>query len=390
VSKGSSRTVAFYLPQFHPIPQNDEWWGDGFTEWTNVTRATPLFDGHDQPRVPAELGYYDLRDTEVLHRQAELARRHDIDAFCMYFYWFDGKRLLERPLDAYLADGPDFPFCLSWANEHWTRRWDGKDREILMGQSYSPGSAEEVFRAMRPYLTDRRYLRVEGLPVLLVHRADHLPDAKAFASAWRRLAVEWGLGGLYLVAAETVPGLDSRSLGFDAVAEFPPVGANTLRASRLVPPRRLDRGFRGRLMDYARLAERFSTRENAPFPRHRGVMPGWDNTARRRHAATIYLRSSPDQYSRWLRRARACEDAARGAAGLVFVNAWNEWAEGAYLEPDRRHGDAYLRATRRTPTEGLPGPAPCPPGVPGAGFLRSLAHGAAASLLAAVRRMRLR
>jgi len=371
------RTVAFYLPQFHPIPENDSWWGAGFTEWTNVRRAKPAFSSHDHPRKSTALGEYDLRDDSVLYRQAELAAGHDIDAFCMYYYWFAGKRLLETPLDLYLDRGPDFPFCISWANENWSRRWDGKDHEVLIAQSYGDSTAAEVFADMAKYLTDPRYLRLDGRPVIVVHRVDHLPDPQRLAQTWRRLSEEAGLGSPYLIAAETRRNIDPRAMGFDAVAEFPPVGANTLGSALLRPPAGLSPHFRGRLMSYRRTAKRFMGRRAPAFRRHPGVMPGWDNSARRGMKATVYVGSSPQSYGAWLADARRREEQHEGP-GLVFVNAWNEWAEGAYLEPDASSGDAYLAATRRAEAPAYPS-APMAAGVPSYGWIRSLALALAAS-----------
>jgi len=380
------RTVAFYLPQFHSIPENDRWWGEGFTEWTNVRRAQSAFDGHDHPRQAGVLGEYNLRDASVLHSQAELAAANGVDAFCIYYYWFSGKRLLESPLDDYLERGPDFPFCISWANENWSRRWDGKDHEVLIAQSYDASTAADVFADMRRYLVDPRYLRVEGRPVIVVHRVDHIPDVRRLTDTWRRLAEEAGLGPIYLVAAETRRHLDPRAVGFDAVAEFPPVGANTLGSALLVPPRGLDRAFRGRLMSYARTAERAMRRKTPQFRRHPGVMPAWDNSARRGMKGTVYVGASPELYGRWLAEARRREGEQKDAR-LVFVNAWNEWAEGAYLEPDATHGSAYLEATRRdwVPTGAVP---PSRVGMPSLGWIRSLALSAAATGLNAVRWLR--
>lgn len=339
--------VAFYLPQFHAIPENDTWWGEGFTEWTNVRKARPSFIGHDHPRVPSDLGYYDLAIGSTMADQVAMARSAGVTAFCMYFYWFQGRRLLERPLEA-LRTTPDidFPYCICWANENWTRRWDGKEHEVLMGQRYDTRTASEVFDAFLPHLVDQRYLRVDGKAVVVVHRADQIPDASRLAGVWRSRAAAEGVGDLHLVASETTPGLDPRALGFDASAEFPPVGANDLRALQWRPPAGLNREFRGRLMSYRRLRDRYVSRLEGPFVRHRGVMPAWDNTARRGLAATVYLGSSPEAYRTWLQLALRAEGRARDAEGLVFINAWNEWAEGAYLEPDASHGRDWLFATR--------------------------------------------
>lgn len=336
------RTIAFYLPQFHRIPENDAWWGDGFTEWSNVRRAAPQFLGHDQPRKPGELGYYDLDDPAVPVQQSELARRHGVDAFCHYFYWFDGRRLLERPVDAWRSNADLLPYCLSWANESWTRRWDGKHRDVLMPQSYLAGFEERLFDDLLPHLSAPHYVRQRDVPLLVVHRADELPDPRATTDRLRGMARDAGLGGIHLVAAETKAGIHPGPLGFDAVAEFPPVGRNTLRHAQLRSLPGVDQRFRGRLMSYDRLAESFTTRRSPGFVRYRGVAPGWDNTPRRQERATIYVGSTPERFGAWAAAARRSELDERGPDGLVFVNAWNEWAEGAYLEPDARHGSAYL------------------------------------------------
>ncbi|WP_461475025.1 glycoside hydrolase family 99-like domain-containing protein [Microbacterium sp. HJ5] len=382
------RTVAFYLPQFHAIPENDRWWGTGFTEWVNVRRAKSMFAGHGHPRESTEIGEYDLTDVSVMHRQAEMAAANGVDAFCFYFYWFGGTRLLERPVEQYLSDGPDFPFCLSWANESWSRRWDGKDHESLISQDYGPTSAEDIFADFMPYLRDPRYLRVDGAAVLLVHRTDHLPDGREFAEVWHRLADEAGVGPLHLVAAETHPGIVPGQNGFDAVAEFPPVGANTLSAAKILPVKGLERSFRGRLMSYPRLARRYRGRPVPRFVRYRSVVPGWDNTARRGSAATVYLDASPASYRRWLSHARTYEQRTRGSSGLVFVNAWNEWAEGAHLEPDAANGRAYLEATRWHADAIADDARGSQVGLPTYGWARSLALAAAGSILQAIRRVR--
>ena len=345
MSEGRPRTVAFYLPQYHQIPENDVWWGDGFTDWVNVRKARPLFAGHDQPRIPTELGYYNPTEVGTIRRQVELARSGGVDGFCIYFYWFDGRRLLERPTEIFRNSDVDFPYCLCWANESWTRRWDGKEANVLLLQRYEDGFAEGVFRALLPHFRQPHYMTQSGKPVLVVHRVDQIPDAKKTTEIWRRLALEEGLPGLYLVAAEVKPDLNPRRFGFDAVAEFPPVGSNTLR-SALTRPVTVSSSFAGRLLSYERMADRFLRRETAPFPRHRGVAPGWDNTPRRGEHATVYAGSSPRLFAKWLAAARADEAKTRGGLGLVFINAWNEWAEGAYLEPDSTFGSSYLEATR--------------------------------------------
>jgi lipopolysaccharide biosynthesis protein len=372
-------TAAFYLPQFHPIPENDEWWGEGFTEWTNVGRAEAMFPGHRQPVRPAgPHGHYNLIDPAVVAWQTDLAARHDVDAFVYYHYWFDGHRLLERPLDNYLRTEHSHPFAICWANENWTRRWDGKEREVLMAQNYGPNTPADIFQSFLPYLSDPRYLRVGGKALLLVHRADHLPEPRRFANKWRALADSHGIGELWIVASETWAGVDPYVLGFDAVAEFPPVSDSTLRVAVRRLPRGLRLGYRGRINSYTALAERYRSRPPVDFPRHPTVVPGWDNTARRGAKGTLFVGSHPSIYSAWLADARARERTARGSSGVVFVNAWNEWAEGAYLEPDTEHGYAYLEATRWSSRSSDNHASPATP-LSGRPNLRGLATAAASS-----------
>jgi len=387
------KLLAYYLPQFHPIPENDEWWGRGFTEWVNVRRARPLFEGHDHPRVPSDLGEYDLTDPEVHVAQTELARKYGIDAFCMYFYWFDGVRLLEKPLDAWRGNPDLLPYCLSWANEPWTRRWNGRNQDVLMPQTYPERFAERIFGELLPHLRAPHYLRVDDKPVLVVHRADLIPDPTAFSSTVRDLATAAGLAGLYMVAAETTPEIDPTALGFDAAAEFPPVGVNRLRNAVRRPLVGLDPAFRGRLVSYERVVQHYLSRPRPSFVRHRGVMPSWDNSARRGAKATVYLGHSPRAYQRWLKEALDSEKSASHDHPMVFINAWNEWAEGAYLEPDRTHGHRNLEATAAArngelPSAARPDDREEPRGAWSRAHLRSLALLAAGGALARARAVR--
>ena len=338
-----ARLVAFYLPQFHPIPENDAAWGEGFTEWRNVGRASPQFDGHCQPRQAGELGEYDLRDPDVMRRQAELARRHGIGAFAFYFYWFNGHSPLEAPLKQWLADPAcELPFCLCWANESWTRRWDGRDNEVILGQHHSAEHDLAFIRHVKRYLDDPRYLRVHGKPVLLVYRPSLFPDIRATAERWRSECRRSGAGELYLCYVQGFERPDPRDIGFDAAIEFPPnltEPTDLTRDQRLLNPE-----FAGRILDWRELPARARREAPAPYPLHPGVNPGWDNEPRRPGRGRILIHASPRRYRDWLvdaidRGRRSGED------NLVFINAWNEWAEGATLEPDRRLGHAWLHAT---------------------------------------------
>ncbi|MGE0800689.1 MAG: glycoside hydrolase family 99-like domain-containing protein [Lautropia sp.] len=343
------RMIAFYLPQFHPFPENDLWWGKGFTEWRNVAKARPNFVGHDQPRLPADLGYYDLRLESVMADQAALAARYGIHGFCFYYYWFDGKRLLERPIERMLASRePSFPYCLCWANENWTRRWDGNDQQILIAQNHSDADDLRVIHDLMRHFRNPDYIRVRGKPLILVYRVTLFPDFNRTAEIWRQACRDQGIGEIHLVLVETfelvTAGRPPSEFGCDAAVEFPPLemGVAGTPGSAVLNP-----AFRGAVDDYRDLAVRFATRPNPGYPRYRGVMPGWDNTARQQDRSFCAHRATPGAFQAWAEAAIA--DTKRQFSGderLVFVNAWNEWAEGAYLEPDRRFGHTYLEAVR--------------------------------------------
>ena len=350
------RALAFYLPQYHPIPENDGWWGKGFTDWRNVTRAQPLFPGHDQPHVPADLGFYDLRVPETRAAQAALAREHGIFGFCYYHYWFQGRRLLDRPFREVLQSGePDFPFALCWANEPWTRAWDGRTGEVIVAQEYSARDDVEHIVHLLPAFADPRYVRVAGKPLFLVYRAGLLPEPRATTDRWREEAQRAGVGELYLCRVDHFGEKgDPTALGFDAAVDFQPDFAHLGRAERRGLVARAVRrahltnqAYRWhRIYDYEVFVERMRGRSPMAYKRFPCVTPGWDNTPRRRRQGIVLRDSNPDLYGRWL---RATVDAFRPFGpdeDLVFLNAWNEWAEGNHLEPSRRWGRAYLEATR--------------------------------------------
>jgi hypothetical protein len=342
------KLLAFYLPQFHPIPENDQWWGRGFTEWTNVSRAVPQFVGHYQPRLPGELGFYDLRLVEVQRRQVELARNYGIHGFCFHFYWFGGKRLLERPLEQFVADPSlDFPFCVCWANENWSRRWDGSEHEVLIAQEHSPEDDLALITELSKLFADRRYVRVGGKPLLVVYRVDILPDAAATAERWRERCRELGVGEIFLVAAQSFGIDDPRPFGFDAAVEFPPHGAQAVQPITSTIEV-LNPSFAGHIFSFDAFADLFKRIRRPPaYPLFRTVCPSWDNTARVLERGHVYHGSTPGSYRDWLLAACRFAD-AHPVSGekIVFINAWNEWSEGAHLEPDRRYGHAYLEATR--------------------------------------------
>jgi lipopolysaccharide biosynthesis protein len=340
--------AALYLPQFHPIPENDEWWGPGFTEWTNVRAARPLFKGHRQPVVPGELGYYDLRDPEVRERQARLARAAGITSFCYWHYWFAGRRLLERPFSEVLRSGePDMPFFLGWANQSWSGVWHGSPDRILMEQTYPAGDDEAHFAEILPALSDERYVRLAGRPVLLVFNPTDLPNPARFVETWQALAERAGLGGLYLVAW-----IEGKDWGVN----YPRHDADGFDAGLYVHfPFRRTAATRTR--DRLRSANerfgpgRYEYCDDLPMALspiagtvHTSVQPNWDNTPRSARRGAVALHSSPARFARHLDQALARELERGNGAQLCVIKSWNEWAEGNYIEPDAVHGRGWLDA----------------------------------------------
>ncbi|HSB98131.1 MAG TPA: glycoside hydrolase family 99-like domain-containing protein [Spongiibacteraceae bacterium] len=343
----SAKLICFYLPQFHPIPENNEWWGEGFTEWTNVRPAQAQFEGHYQPHEPGELGYYNLLDPSVQQRQIELAKLYGIEGFCFYFYWFGGKRLLEAPIANYLNDSRlDFPFCLCWANENWSRRWDGLDSEVLIAQQNSPADDIAFIEYIARYVRDPRYIRIDGKPLLLVYRPHLLPSARETAQRWRSWCRDNGIGEIYLAYTQSFEAVDPNKYDFDAAIEFPPSNSAPPNITGLVSP--LNKEFGSTIYDWRIFVERSEKYQQPAYTLFRSVCPAWDNTARRKNHGTVFLHSSPRLYQRWLQNAvnHTVTHIQNPDERLIFVNAWNEWAEGAHLEPDARYGYAYLQATR--------------------------------------------
>lgn len=343
------RLIAFYLPQFHPIKENNRWWGKGFTEWTNVAKARPNYLGHYQPHIPADMGFYDLRLDKIIDEQAELAAKYGIYGFCYYYYWFDGQRLLEMPLNRIIEKNkPDFPFCLAWANENWTRHWNGRDGQILVAQNHSDEDDRNCILDLIRYLRNDNYIRINGKPLLLIYRASLLPDIKRTVEIWRETAWQEGIGEIYLAMVESFDNAEANinpsQYGFQAAVEFPPhnMGVKGVPPGEIINP-----NFSGYIYDYRQVPMRWMAKEVPGYTRFRGVMPSWDNTPRQQNEGTIFEYASPGIYQAWLEAAvEQTLEQNFGDERIVFINAWNEWAEGTHLEPDLTFGHRWLEATR--------------------------------------------
>jgi glycosyltransferase involved in cell wall biosynthesis len=341
--------IAFYLPQFHTIKENDEWWGRGFTEWTNVTKALPRFAGHVQPQLPSDLGFYDLTNKATMAKQIDLAKRYGVGGFCFHHYWFNGRRILETPLNMLLADPAlDMPFCINWANENWTRRWDGHDDDVLLAQHYSAEDDIAFAESLIPIVSDPRYIRIGGRPLVMLYRPGILPEPMETVRRWREVFAKAGIPDPYLVMAQAFGDTDPRPYGFDAAAEFPPhkVGITPPINPRLQV---FDPGYNGHVLDYGEVVRHATALPAPDYPLFRCVCPGWDNEARKPGRGFTLAHATPRLYGTWLKSACEAAMSRTGARDerIVFINAWNEWAEGAHLEPDRHFGHAYLAETAR-------------------------------------------
>jgi lipopolysaccharide biosynthesis protein len=342
---------AFYLPQFHRCEENDRFWGPGFTEWTNVVRALPRFLGHYQPRLPGDLGFYDLTVEDVIRRQVDIARNYGLTGFMFYFYWFGGKTVLESPIRTFLRRKDlDHKFFLMWANENWTRRWDGKEQDVLLAQTYHEDEPERFIAHVAEYFEDDRYLKVDGRPVLGVYRPSQIPKVLAVTDRWRSECVRLGFKEPYLISALAFEESEPRTIGFDATMEFPPhqyrmgrkEGPADIR-SRLLP---FHEALQGNIFHYAGLIKSQLTVFSRDYRMYRTALPGWDNTARRKDGKGLVITGgTPKMFSEWITALLREEMARRNEPlRMICFNAWNEWAEGAYLEPDSYYGYAYLNA----------------------------------------------
>jgi lipopolysaccharide biosynthesis protein len=342
----SVKVIAFYLPQFHAIPENDEWWGVGFTEWSNVSKARPQFVGHHQPQLPADLGFYDLRSVDVLRKQALMAKTFGIDAFCFHYYWFNGKRLLETPVNNFLENKDiDLEFCYCWANENWTRRWDGKENDILIAQNHSSESDLAFINDLLDSFRDTRYIKINGCPLLIVYRISLLPDPQETVALWRKVVKDAGFPGLYLVAAKSFDIVNPEEYGCDAGVEFPPHQMQSLDITskmNIVNP-----DYSGHIYDYPESALRFGLHRGDSGRLFKTIMPGWDNEARKPGRGFSFHNNTPEHFQQWARMAISHANSNPPEERLFFINAWNEWGEGAHMEPDSKHGHAFLNALAR-------------------------------------------
>lgn len=343
-----ARVIAFYLPQYFPIPENDLWHGKGFTEWTNVTKAKPLFKGHYQPILPSELGFYDLRVPETREAQAELAKEHGVEAFCYWHYWFgDGKRILDRPFREVQESGePDFPFCLAWANASWTGIWYGMGDNSLLEQRYlGEKDDEKHFYSLLDAFKDPRYLKVDGKPLLFIYAPLDHPYMQDFITLWQRLARREGLGGIYFVGATRQ---DENLPGFDGTAQIDPFESPKQskfnKLISLIKKRLLN--YPRRIIEYNDVIEflkRKTLRENE-FP---VITPNWDNTARSGNRGSVIVNSNPQKFDLMLKNTLKKLENRDLDKKIIFVEAWNEWAEGNYLEPDIKYGRGFLEVVKK-------------------------------------------
>ena len=337
------KAIAFYLPQFHPIPENDKWWGKGFTEWTNVTKAIPQYIGHHQPHLPYDLGFYDLRLEEVMQRQVDLAKNYGIYGFCFHFYWFNGKRVLEKPLELF-ADKIDFPFCINWANENWTRKWDGLESDILLKQEYSPEDDIEFIKEVSKLFKKKNYIKIGNKPLLMIYRPNLFPDIKKSAERWRIWCKDNGVGEIFLALTHSFEIIDPQEINFDAAVEFPPNRYNLKPINKEI--KFFNKKFNGSIYSYDELILKNIQDTEYKYTKFKSICPGWDNEARKPGEGISLYKSTPEKYKKWLNEiCKITLKKNKSSERLIFVNAWNEWAEGAHLEPDQRYGYAYLQAT---------------------------------------------
>lgn len=351
-NKENLKPIAFYLPQYYPTAVNNQNWGKGFTEWTNVARAVPQYIGHYQPHIPESFGYYDLRNVEIMEEQCRLALNYGIYGFCFYYYYFSGESQLEQPLINYANNSRiQFPFCLCWANENWTRKWDGRQQEILLKQTYDNKYMKNFISKIVDYLSNDNYIKIDNRPVLIIYNAQTIPNLEYYIDFWKNYCIQHGLGELYLLCAKTFGLSDIHIINmFDACVEFPPHAIHL--QSRIDYSKLTNPDFGGSIYHISDYIKQIL--EEAEYPIFRTAFPSWDNTARVGARGKIFADATPDTFEMWLRKIiRETIDKHSPDARFFFINAWNEWGEGAHLEPDRKYGYAYLERLQKCIERGL-------------------------------------
>lgn len=349
------KLIAYYLPQFYPTEYNDKWWGKGATEWRNVSKGMPQYVGHYQPRLPGELGFYDLRIVENIKRQVELAKNSGIYAFCFYYYWFDGERLLDLPVDEFFSSDIDYPFCFCWANEDWKKQWFGTSNESLIVQSKTVESYNGFIHSILKYLKDERYMTVNGKKVLVIYKPESIPSPENVLNYWREVIQDEIGKELYIIAAisnkyEEYEKTNFLSIGFDALGEFS-IAPHLAYFKNITQDKKfVCDDFFGNIYDYEDfvLSKRYFA-VNLPKT-YRAIAPMWDNSARKVNKGIVLDGSTPELYQKWLEdiiiETQLKKKEGKIDDSLIFINAWNEWSEGAYLEPDLKWGYGYLNATQ--------------------------------------------
>lgn len=374
-----AKVIAFYLPQYHCIPENDKWWGKGFTEWTNTRKAKPLFKGHYQPKTPLNENYYNLLDPKVMEEQSKLAQKYGVSGFCYYHYWFkNGKKLLEKPIEAMLKNkNISIPFCLCWANENWTRRWDGGKNEIIMEQDYGDEQEwEQHFSYLLPFFKDERYIRINNKPVFVIYKPQLIPKLKKMLNFFKKSAKANGLDGIVFLSQHPSWILDKKynPSYFDYLIEFEPfftystkdkkvdisnysktnkvwniINENEILLlllnyvkkirDKVIKEKNIDNTLL-QIKDYDEYWSYILNNRVTSSKLIRGAFTDWDNTARKKNGM-MFKGASPEKFEQYFKK--LVEDNT-SIDNLIFINAWNEWAEGAYLEPDMKYGYAYLNA----------------------------------------------
>lgn len=344
-NEDKTKLIAFYLTQYHITEENNKWWGEGFTEWVNVKRGKPMFEGHNQPRIPSELGYYDLvEDRSIQYKQIDLAKQHDIFGFCYYYYWFEGKRLLRKPLDQFVENKElNLPYCICWANETWSKRWDGQDHEILMQQVHNKKTDVQYIKEMIPMFKDDRYIKIDGKPLLLIYRIELFPQPYRTIQRWRKICKKNGIADIHVAIVQSFGVVNPKIYGADSAVEFPPHKIVGSQINERILPKVND--FKGNIYSYKEITDNLSTISARDYSMMVGSMLAWDNTARRMNASNIFAEFDPELFRKWLIKNHYFTKIYREDR-VMFINAWNEWAEGTYLEPDQKYGRTFLEISK--------------------------------------------